>query len=77
MMAAARTKKTEVDEDVEAIQNGNDADGTSRISFSCDAATRRNIRIAAAYADLDTGAWIAKVLNHYAEKAVKAAGEEE
>lgn len=75
---ATRTRKTAVqDDDVQAIQNGDDQKADSRISFSVDADTRKKIRIAAAYADLDVGAWIAKVLTHYADKAVTSAAEEE
>ena len=74
-MMAARTKKAETD-DVQAIQSNGDAKGDSRISFSVDADTRKKIRIAAAYADLDVGAWITKVLTHFADKAVEDVGEE-
>jgi len=60
---ATRTKAVEEDETTE--------NGKYRLSISLDASLRRNIRIAAAYNDLDVGEWCAKVLSIMAEKAIE------
>lgn len=69
-MAAARKTTTDVEEDVIVANGDSDKATITRISFTVDAQTRKNIRIAAAHADLEVGEWIAKVLAHYADKAV-------
>lgn len=47
-----------------------DENGQQRISFTVDQKIRKNIRIAAALADMDTGEWIVMILEKAAEKAV-------
>ena len=47
-------------------------DGQLRISFTVTPEIRKNIRIAAALADQDTGDWIVGILEKAAEKAVPA-----
>jgi uncharacterized protein (DUF1778 family) len=43
-----------------------------RISISMDAKTRRLIRIAAAYADMEVGEWAQQILRQEAEKVTGA-----
>ena len=44
--------------------------GVVRVSITIDADIRRNIRIAAAHADMEVGEWCSYVLGKYADKAV-------
>jgi hypothetical protein len=46
--------------------------GVVRVSITIDSDTRRNIRIAAAHADMEVGEWCSHVLGKYADKAVGA-----
>lgn len=48
------------------------ANGQIRISFTVDKRIKKNIRIAAALADMDPGEWIVMILDKAAEKAVPA-----
>lgn len=56
-----------------AAQNGHkeDADEKIRISITIDPSLRRNMRIAAAHADMEVGEWASEVLKQAAVKAVK------
>ena len=64
----ARATKEVVDEAVED-------DGKFRLSISLEPSLRRNIRIAAAYADMTVGEWASNILERYANKATEEGGE--
>ena len=50
-------------------ENGQDEDKGTRISITIDPSLRRNMRIAAAFADLSVGEWAVEVLRKASEKA--------
>jgi hypothetical protein len=70
--ACARALIEEVRMDETASVSGTDSDGMVRISLSMDKKTRRLIRIAAAYADLEVGEWAANALREAAERETGA-----
>lgn len=49
-------------------------DGSFRMSVTIDQSQRRNIRIAAAFADMSVGEWAAAVLTKMADKALENVG---
>jgi len=51
-------------------ENGQDEDKGTRISITIDPSLRRNMRIAAAFADMSIGEWATEVLKKASEKAV-------
>lgn len=67
-MATTRTKAAEAEEDT------TEENGKYRLSISLDTSLRRNIRIAAAYNDMEVGEWCARVLGIMAEKAIEDQG---
>ena len=53
-------------------ENGEVEDKGTRVSITIDPSLRRNMRIAAAYADMTIGEWAVEVLRRASEKAAPA-----
>jgi hypothetical protein len=64
--------KTKVETNGDAPEEDVTEDKAFRLSITLDPSLRRNIRIAAAYADKTPGEWAAAVLSRAADKALES-----